>query len=132
MAVNIGDRYNKWTVIGKAERNRYYICQCDCGYVKEVQDYSLTSGKSKSCGKCNQVTVNIGDTFGDWTVIEVLDKYKARCRCSCSKVKDINIYTLKNGSSTNCGHLKNLDRVIDLRNKLFGELTPIEYLGNQA
>jgi hypothetical protein len=50
----IGQKINKWTVIGKApEGISHHIrmkCQCDCGFIGTVDKHSLMSGKSKSCG----------------------------------------------------------------------------------
>lgn len=47
-----GGTYESWTVIGLPPKKRfdYVVCQCECGVEKEVNVYSLTSGKSKSCG----------------------------------------------------------------------------------
>lgn len=124
---------NDWHVL-RYLGNRMYECQCKCGNIKAVQNYSLTSGKSKSCGKCDQGKLpKMGDKFGDWEVIGEIDKstYKVMCRCSCGVERAVNIYTLINKTSTNCGHLKNLDRVIDLKGRHFGKLEVIKYLGDQ-
>lgn len=54
----IGMAFGRWTVIGKGE-DRYYttkypypffICQCSCGTIREVNKSSLLRGKSNSCG----------------------------------------------------------------------------------
>lgn len=53
-----GIRFGKWTVIGKAQSRKdkaYWICQCDCGTMREVQSTSLVNGKSESCGRCGHV-----------------------------------------------------------------------------
>lgn len=50
--VNIGQRFGKWTVIGKAESrngNGYSTCQCDCGIIREVANGNLRNGHSNSC-----------------------------------------------------------------------------------
>lgn len=49
----IGQKINRWTVIGDAEMicgRKYLPCKCDCGTVKSVYHYTIKSGKSKSCG----------------------------------------------------------------------------------
>ena len=129
-----GSIIGNWKVI-RYKGNSMWECECQCRNktIKDVHRYSLLTGRSTSCGKCNsKSSVEIGDTFGDWTVIGEKDKnYKVLCRCSCNKEKKVSIYSLKNGRSTNCGHLKNLDRVQDLTNQVFGELTVKKYLGNQ-
>ena len=52
--VEIGNKYNKLTVIDVSPKNnnkkQYYICKCDCGNIKIVDKYSLINGKTKSCG----------------------------------------------------------------------------------
>ena len=52
-----GNRYGRYIVIQLAQKrclkNRYWICQCDCGTTTEVQQGNLTSGHSKSCGCYN-------------------------------------------------------------------------------
>ena len=128
-----GMQFNNWKVI-KYAGNRMWTCECQCSKhtVKDIEDYSLTSGSSKSCGKCNKAEIKVGDHFGEWEVIQTNDKeIKVLCRCSCGKEKLVNKYTLLRGMSTGCGHTKNRDRVIDLTGQVFGELTVKEYLGGQ-
>ena len=145
-----GQEFGDWKVI-KYVGDRMWECECtSCGNIKNVLDYSLTSGRSKSCGhpvKKDNVNIEVsnnsklargdrfglylGKKFGEWEVIgDIDDKYKVPCRCSCGKKKSINYYTLKDGRSTNCGHLKNKDRVLDLCGQTFGDLTAIKYLDN--
>ncbi len=48
-----GQRYGRWTVIEEAKRretHRYVLAKCDCGTKREVKCYSLTTGRSRSCG----------------------------------------------------------------------------------
>lgn len=49
-------RFGKLTALywtGKKEgSNRVWLCQCDCGEVKEVNSNHLLQGKIISCGKC--------------------------------------------------------------------------------
>ncbi len=50
----IGNRYGRLTVIGRAENDKKggarWRCQCDCGRVVIVQGSSLRQGRTKSCG----------------------------------------------------------------------------------
>ena len=54
--VIIGEKYNRLTVIDKVERKEragrsaHWVCICDCGKKTIVDSYSLTSGRTKSCG----------------------------------------------------------------------------------
>lgn len=131
MTKYLGQKFNDWEVIGDGERPSYVLCRCKCGNIKEVHTHALRTGSSKSCGRCNIKTIKIGDHFGEWEVIGEEKNLKVKCRCSCGKEKDVSKYSLLNGKSTGCGHTKNKDRVIDLTNKVFGELTVKKYLGGQ-
>ena len=122
---------NNWKVIEYRGKRKWLCeCQCDKHTQKEVAAYSLTSGRSKSCGRCNKSEIKVGDKFGEWEVIELKKDYKALCRCSCNKEKEVNIYTLLDGRSTGCGHTKNKDRIIDMTNETYGDLTPIQYISD--
>ena len=54
----VGKRFGRLTVIEKAESYNTpskgniarYLCQCDCGNIKNVRASSLKSGRTKSCG----------------------------------------------------------------------------------
>ena len=56
--IRVGDRSARWEVIGVAESRRrpsgnlirYWRCRCTCGKEKEIADYHLNSGATKSCG----------------------------------------------------------------------------------
>lgn len=59
----IGKVFGKLTIEAKSEpfkrgKNNFYRCSCECGNTKDIQVSSLTSGRSKSCGKgsCNHAT----------------------------------------------------------------------------
>lgn len=78
-----------------------------------------------------------GKTFGRWTVLETIPKYKNNktyclCRCECGTEKHVARYALLNGDSQSCGCLakeKTQDRC--RKNYIgytFGELTVIEML----
>lgn len=48
-----GERFGRWTVIERADNRNGKVmwkCLCDCGTVRVVLGYNLTSGDSKSCG----------------------------------------------------------------------------------
>ena len=73
--------------------------------------------------------MEILDKYGYWSVInKTIINHKVLCECSCGKRKYVNIYTLNNGSSTNCGHLKNIDRLQDLTGMQFGKLKVIRHI----
>lgn len=45
-----GQKFGEWTVLSKAEKESYWLCECSCGVKREVYAPSLKSGKSLSCG----------------------------------------------------------------------------------
>lgn len=48
-----GKQYTRWRVIsfaGKKNRERIWQCECLCGTKRNVSEYKLIHGKSKSCG----------------------------------------------------------------------------------
>lgn len=49
--------FGRWTVLEESEpkmyrgrRMRFWLCKCDCGTIRPVDERALKSGKSKSCG----------------------------------------------------------------------------------
>ena len=58
-----GKRFGRLTVLRRSERKAsagqaYWICQCDCGNVKELIHNSLTHGTALSCGCLLRESVN--------------------------------------------------------------------------
>jgi hypothetical protein len=43
-------RFGRWSIVGSAQRNRYWVGRCDCGREKEIHYANLVSGRSRSCG----------------------------------------------------------------------------------
>lgn len=50
LSVPVGHIFSGWKVIGHPGKFDYLTCQCECGTVRDVNVYSLISGKSVSCG----------------------------------------------------------------------------------
>lgn len=51
-----GQTFGKWTVIREGSyrhNNRFWICKCSCGSVKEVSNQHLKNGNSTQCIKCS-------------------------------------------------------------------------------
>jgi ribosomal protein S27E len=68
--LQLGQTYNRLTVIGHSDNSGYSKVRCECGKEKEVGNYELTSGKTKSCG-CIQKETNVtpkfyGDEHPNW------------------------------------------------------------------
>ena len=47
-----GERYGHWLILRRGTKRGYWLCKCDCGEMKEVYYYNMTSGKSTNCIKC--------------------------------------------------------------------------------
>ena len=48
----IGAKYYRWTIIGThaPSRPRTWICQCECGQIREHRRHEILSGNCRSCG----------------------------------------------------------------------------------
>jgi hypothetical protein len=76
----LGQIFNRWTVLKEGTtrfskrkdskcgtvKRRYWVCQCICGTIKEIEGYSLIKGSSKSCG-CLFQEVYSGENHPWWT-----------------------------------------------------------------
>ena len=54
----LGRRFGHLTVVARSEREGkgvYWVCRCDCGNLTTVRADHLTSGHTKSCGKCRRL-----------------------------------------------------------------------------
>ncbi len=144
--IQSGTRFGAWTVLHESSvkrRKKYYLCRCDCGNEREVSEYSLRYGDSKSCGcrtrKNSVKPVTVGDRYGEWTVIgeaEARGRQKYHlCRCSCGTEREVADNALKSSLSWSCGCKRGRKREkhIAVGNR-FGEWTVVaeaEKRGNQ-
>ena len=85
--------YGRWTVIRKdgyspsgAKRVTAYLCRCECGNEVRVAGYSITSGRSKSCG--------------------CLQKEVARDLCSKHGMSETLLYKIWVGMRSRCSNIK--------------------------
>lgn len=137
-AIKPGDKFFEWEVLEKRP-NRYVLCRCSCGEVREVFEGTLKNGMSKSCGHSKDAVLKEiksinsqsamdlsieGQKFGDWVVIKKINKDKALCRClGCNTEKELYISNLKRGTSKSCGCKKDeykkvaLDKNFDTKYK---------------
>ena len=118
-----GKKYNLLTVLYRTQNQRsstQWVCQCDCGNIVKVSASNLTKEHTKSCG-CLKLTnnpINIGDVFGELTIINKKDNNKWICECSCGNIVTLSTQELHKNRKQ-CG----LNHKTDLTNQKFGRLT---------
>ena len=121
----IGKRFGKWVVLEETSkknisRQKYYLCQCDCGDQIEVIGSSLRSGKSSSCQKCcrQKISIQVGSVSGRWTILNRSEKISKfghlyfSCKCECGSISDIRADALRKNSSTQCFNCADVIKII--------------------
>lgn len=74
--IEVGMIFNKLTVINKSDKDKYWICQCECGNVKEVRQDNLIRGLTKSCGCIKGQNHGMSDT----RLYRIWNGVRHRCR----------------------------------------------------
>ena len=111
--------YNEWTVLEYSQHKNgrpYYMCQCSCGTVKEVEKYNLIYGKSKNCGCVRKQKLSerllrdlTGQKFGRLTAIERVsgnssnNKVRWKCKCDCGNEVIVLSNSLLTDHTKSCG-----------------------------
>jgi len=76
----------------------------------------------------------IGQKINHFTVLEDTGKRTSdrriifKCQCDCGNIIEISSKTLKNGDRKDCGCLKKIKKVKDLKGQRFGKLTVLELM----
>lgn len=125
----MGKQFGKLTIL-KYLANRKVLCKCECGDpnclgTKEIALYSVTSGKTKTCGAGTTGFKDLtGQQFGQWEVLKYSGQHKKWvCRCTCGIIQEVNLINLKTASGK-CRHNRLKE---DLTGKRFGYLTVLGY-----
>ncbi len=96
---------------GSGKTKAKWLCQCDCGNIKEIRADALRHGKAMSCG-CqtykNRYKDLSGQRFGRLTVLSYSHSDSHRnphylCLCDCGNEKVVNSAALKRGATVSCG-----------------------------
>lgn len=120
----LGQRFGRLTVIKKTKskgNGARWLCQCDCGNLKEVDANHLRRGDTQSCGclQSEKVIKNnqqqklqnlIGQRFGKLMVIARAENVGKQpswiCKCDCGTITHpILGSNLKKGTTSSCGCL---------------------------
>lgn len=146
-----GQKFGRWTVLeldtNNTNKRRKWICKCECGTIKSVDQKSLINGKSKSCGcyrkeKRLELSKDItGQKFGRWTALykgEQNDKGNTCwiCQCDCGTIRSVEYSRLINGSSKSCGcyqkYAASKANMKDITGQKFGRLIALEALNDRS
>lgn len=132
-----GEKFGKLTVMYRDEdiickngnHRVVWHCQCDCGNEISARRDALVSGRTKSCGKCNNNLT--GKVFGRLTVLEkdgsdLAGHLRWRCRCSCGNEVSVLATNLIQQYTLSCGCLHSeicSNQGENLIGQKFGKLT---------
>ena len=128
---------------GGSSRHRYWLCKCDCGNEKVVEESHLKNGHTKSCGcyrreKSSSKKVDLtGSKFGRLKVIGKADVQNRsgeylRCVCSCGRTIEVLKDSLLTGKTKSCGCLQAETRKKNMKKAIhFVDGTCIERITNQ-
>jgi len=127
----IGQKFGKLTVIKMTSRTKYrsymWLCECDCGNIKEIDGKNLRSGQIISCNECKEFDL-IGKTFGKLKVIRYLEIRNGHkyfyCECGCGTTLCVRGSHLESGAIKSCG----CSLIEDISGQIFSYLTAIRYL----
>lgn len=120
--------YNKLTIIeykGKDSYNRKsYLCLCDCGKSTVVDEYSIVSGNTKSCGCLRYTTqhkthgMSRTSTYKSWAAAksrcnniwdEAYDNYGGRGITVCEEWQSFKAFLLDMGVRPKDSHLHRIN-----------------------
>ncbi len=108
---DIGKKYGFFTVIdivpARSGNNHYeYKVICICGKESYSRKYMLENNKHISCGCKGVSSLDIGDTYGEWTIIEEIKVFQKgrryKCLCSCGIISEVGLTDLRYGKSKKC------------------------------
>ena len=113
--IKVGNKYGKWTVLefkGVFETHATYLCQCECGTIKEIKgsDLKFREKNNSGCYKCNKGnSLNItGNRYGKLIALEPTEKRVSsnvvwKCQCDCGNICEVSLGYLQNGNVKSCG-----------------------------
>lgn len=122
--IQIGDKFNKWTVISLDEhRDKYnnYLTsvKCECGTINKVMLDSLIKNDSKQCIKCSHAKRRkslLDETLLYRKIICIIPhnqrkKIKVKLECSCGKIDEVSYYNIIKNPGSKCRSCCNRMRI---------------------
>ena len=123
-ASRIGSTYGDWKILAKGRilktaksKNHSYLCQCKCGYKKEIRQSNIANGTApKTCDSCKPLAAKqypAGTKFGKLTVVEEshvrITEWGGRVRyfnltCDCGRTTQRTLDSLRSSSESSCGN----------------------------
>lgn len=115
-----GDKFGRWTALEDQPFTftTQILCQCTCGTRRKTNVNNMRSGRSTSCGcyvrerlreagrKRRKHHVNVGETYGRLTVVDVTSASAVECLCTCGTTTTVDSRVLYAGTTRSCGCLK--------------------------
>ena len=86
--------FGKLTALSKAPSRSgktYWLCQCECGELKEIQTSHLITGAIKSCGCLNRRSGDNVVAFRKRIKIALVEAFQHKC-CACGLVDNVCMY----------------------------------------
>ena len=106
-----GQRFCKWVVLHQDTGKDRWLCRCDCGNEKSVNEHSLLRGGSTSCG-CGRHRSLTGQRFERLVVREMRHDNRygkplwiCVCDCDCGNTIEVTPANLRAGHTMSCGCL---------------------------
>ena len=110
-------RFGRLIALKKGKKDKashqFWICQCDCGNIIEVNGDNLRRGLTQSCGCLHSEIIHnlkfqniTGQKFGKLTALEYIIKDQKvywKCLCECGNICMVSRNNLKNGHTKSCG-----------------------------
>lgn len=131
----IGKRFGELTILSISdpikENNSQRICKCKCSCGKEIDTlpFRVISGSIKSCGHTSPYAKKdyseyISKQFGELKILSISEPIKhkgfvrkCRCKCSCGKEIEANLYNIIRGRTKSCSHLKSRKKNLSSQRK---------------
>lgn len=137
-----GKQFGAWIVLEDTEqvtkdRDRYWLCQCECGKIKKVRGSSLKKGTSKSCGCIRKDTYKdiTGQRFNRLVALSTYKKENGKrvwlCKCDCGNTCERSLANLQRTDEFHSCGCYQIEKLIetqfqDLTGQQFGKLTIIK------